>query len=115
MNHTAPPVTPERILNLGWAFAPPLVIETAVRHRVFDVLAKQVLTLDELVRATGASSRGFAAVANVLVGLGLPVRDNTGRYALLPKVMRFWSATSRISSAAYSAMRARSCRRTDCT
>jgi len=34
MNNTAPPVTPERILNFAWAFAPPLVIEAAVRHRV---------------------------------------------------------------------------------
>ena len=85
MSDAAPPVTPERILQFAWAFAPPLVIEAAVRHRVFDVLAKQALTLDELAQATGASSRGLTAIANVPVGLGLLARDNAGRYALTPE------------------------------
>jgi len=72
MSHTAPPMTPERILSLAWAFAPPLVIEAAVRHRVFDTLANQALTLGELAQATGASSRGLSAIANVLVGFDIP-------------------------------------------
>ena len=85
MSNTAPPVTPERILKFAWAFAPPLVIEAAVRHRVFDALANQTLTLGELAQATGASSRGLNAIADVLVGLGLLARDDTGRYALTPE------------------------------
>ena len=78
-------MTPERILQYVWAFAPPLVIEAAVRHRVFDVLAKQGLTLDALAQATGVSSRGLAAIVGVLTGLGLLVRDDSGRYALTPE------------------------------
>jgi SAM-dependent methyltransferase len=85
MNSTAPSVTPERIMQFAWSFALPLAIEAAVRHRVFDVLAKQTLTLDELARATGASSRGLAAILDVLVGLGLLARDEAGRYALTPE------------------------------
>jgi precorrin-6B methylase 2 len=89
MSQATPSVTPERILQFAWAFAPPLVIEAAVRHRVFDVLAKQTLTLGELAQATGASSRGLSAIANVLVGLRLLARDDTGRYALTPESEAF--------------------------
>jgi hypothetical protein len=75
-------VTPERILQFAWAFAPPLVIEAAVRNGVFDAAAKRPPTLPELAQASGASGRGVAAIAGVLVGLGLPSRDAAGRYAL---------------------------------
>src|SRR5208282_4146779 len=85
MSNTAASVTPERIMQFAWAFAPPLVIEAALRHRVFDVLAKQKLTLGELAQATGASSRGLAAITDLLVGLGLLIRDDAGRYALTPE------------------------------
>lgn len=78
-------VTPERILQFVWAFAPPLAIEAAVRHRLFDVLAEHPLTIDELVRATGASARGLSAIADVLVGLDLLARDEAGRYRLTPE------------------------------
>ena len=33
-----PQVTPERIMQLVWGYAPPLILEAAIRHRVFDVL-----------------------------------------------------------------------------
>ncbi len=77
--------TPDRIMQFVWAFAPPLVIEAAVRHRMFDVLAEHPLALDELVRATGASARGLAAIADALVGFGLLVHDDAERYALTPE------------------------------
>jgi hypothetical protein len=35
MNDSASP-TPERLMQLAWSFAPPLIIETAVQHGVFD-------------------------------------------------------------------------------
>jgi hypothetical protein len=37
MSDTVPSVTPERILQFVWSFAPPLAIEAAIRHHVFDV------------------------------------------------------------------------------
>ena len=89
MSDTAPAVTPERILQFAWGFAPPLAIEAAVRHRVFDVLAKQALTLDGLVEATGASRRGLAALANALVGFGLLARDTAERFTLTPESAAF--------------------------
>jgi len=85
MSDVSPSVTPERILQSVWAFAPPLAIEAAIRHRVFDVLTSKSLSLAELEQATGASARGLSAIANLLVGLSLLTRDPDGRYALTPE------------------------------
>lgn len=85
MSDASPSLTPERILQTVWSFAPPLVIEAAVHHRVFDLLAKKPMSLDELAVATGASARGLSAIANHLVGLALLSRDDEGRYALTPE------------------------------
>ena len=74
----SPPVSPDRLLQFVWSFALPLAIEAATRHRVFDVLAKKPLGLDELAKATGASKRGLAAIADLLVGLGLLTRGDDG-------------------------------------
>jgi hypothetical protein len=48
-------------------------------------VAKQTLTLGELAQATSTSSRGLAAIVDVLVGLRLLARDASGRYALTPE------------------------------
>jgi hypothetical protein len=63
------PVTPERIMQFAWGYVPPLVLEAAVRHRVFDVLDAGPKTISEVQKETGASERGLTAVMNVLVGL----------------------------------------------
>ncbi|MBW4022254.1 MAG: methyltransferase [Proteobacteria bacterium] len=85
MNAPTHPITPERIMQFAWAYAPPLVIEAAVRHRVFDLLAERPLTVPALAEASGASARGIAAIANMLVGLGLLTRNDAGAYALTPE------------------------------
>jgi precorrin-6B methylase 2 len=78
-------VTPERLLQMLWGFAPPLAVEAAIRHGVFDTLARQPATVAELAAATGASPRGLAAVGDLLAGIGLLARDAAGRYALTPE------------------------------
>jgi SAM-dependent methyltransferase len=83
-------VTPQRILQMAWGFAAPLAIEAAVRHKVFDVLAEfGPLDLGALVRATGASQRGVAGLANLLVGFGLLDRTDSGAYTLTPESRTF--------------------------
>jgi hypothetical protein len=32
-------LTPERIVQPGWGYAPPLILEAAVKHRLFDLPA----------------------------------------------------------------------------
>jgi len=85
-------VTPERIMQFAWAYAPTLAIEAAVRHRVFDILDKGPRTLQQLVAETGTSERGLKAILNLLVALQFLGRDGD-RYTLTPE-----SATFLVSS-----------------
>ena len=52
-------VTPERIYQFAFGYAPPLVLEAAIRHHVFDVLDSGPKSLDEIQAATGASKPRF--------------------------------------------------------
>jgi len=88
-----PQVTPERIRQLMWGYAPPLILEAAIRHRVFDVLDGGPKTAEEVEDATGASARGLTAVMNALVGLGLLAKDAQGRYTLIPESAAFLVST----------------------
>ncbi len=85
----APTLSPERIMQMAWGYAPPLILETAIRHRVFDVLDGGPLSLGEIAQATGASERGLAAILNVLVGLDFLAKDANGQYALTPESAAF--------------------------
>lgn len=80
-----PQVTPERIMQFMWGYAPPLILETAVRHRVFDALDNGPRSVEQLSTDTGTSRRGLRAILNALVGLELLSRDEQGRYALTPE------------------------------
>ncbi|HEX4231036.1 MAG TPA: methyltransferase [Bryobacteraceae bacterium] len=83
------PVTPERILRFAWGYVPTLVLEAAIRHRVFEVLDSGAKTLDEIRQETGASERGLTAILNVLVGLNFLARDTEGRFSLTPESSTF--------------------------
>lgn len=81
--------TPQRLMELAWGFAAPLVVEAAVRHRVFDLLATRPMTVEDLVAASAASARGLDALAGALLGFGLLTRDEAGRYALTDEADAF--------------------------
>jgi len=85
---TSTHLTPERILQFAWGYAPPLVLEAAIRNRVFDVLDEGAKTVEEVATATGASVRGLTAIMNVLVGLNFLAKEDT-RYALTPESAAF--------------------------
>jgi precorrin-6B methylase 2 len=91
-NHSAP-VTPERIFQLAWGYAPPLILEAAIKHRVFDVLDAGPMSLDEVSAATGASTRGLAAIMDVLVGLDFLAKNDAGKYSLTPESAAFLVST----------------------
>lgn len=86
------PVTPERIMQLTWGYAIPLILEAAIRHRVFDVLDGGPRTLSQVAEATGASERGLAGIMNVLVGLDF-LRKDSDTYALTPESAAFLVTT----------------------
>ena len=79
------PPTPERIMQMVWGFAPPLLLEAAIHHRVFDTLDGGPLLVEQLASRTNTSPRGLRIVLNALVGLEFLTRDATGRYALTPE------------------------------
>jgi SAM-dependent methyltransferase len=89
----AAPVTPERIMQFAWGYVPPLVLEAAIKHRVFDVLDAGPKTLAEVAKATKASERGLAAIMNALVGLEFLAKDSQGLYSLTPESSAFLVST----------------------
>ena len=85
--------TPEKIMRYAFGYAPPLILEAAVRNNIFDTLNEGPKTVAQTSAATGASERGLAAIMNALVGLEFLTRDDAGRYSLTPE-----SATYLVSS-----------------
>jgi ubiquinone/menaquinone biosynthesis C-methylase UbiE len=86
-------VTPERIMQYAWGYAPPLIIEAAIRNKVFDTLDSGPKTLAETAAATGASERGLKAIMNSLVGLGLLNKNGRDKYELTPESETFLVTT----------------------
>ena len=85
-------VTPERIMQMAWGYAPPLVIESALKHGVFDALNKSAKTTAQLAKQARVSERGMTAILNALVGLQLLTRKGN-RYALTPESAAFLVST----------------------
>ena len=88
----APSVTPERIMQFAWGYAPTLILEAAIRHRVFDVLDTAPMTVTEVAKATGASTRGLSAIMNALVGLNFLAKAGDS-YSLTPESAAFLVST----------------------
>ncbi|HJT82099.1 MAG TPA: methyltransferase dimerization domain-containing protein, partial [Chthoniobacterales bacterium] len=89
MNTPAPDqVTPERLMQLGFAYAPPLIIGAACANNIFDALVSGPKTTAEVSKETGASERGVRILMNALVGLEL-LRKEGDRYALTPESEAF--------------------------
>src|SRR5690242_5104950 len=90
---SSPAVTPERIQQAMWGYAAPIIVGTAVRHRVFDLLDEAALTVEELSVRSGASIRGLRILLNALVGLQFLTKNAGHRYALTPESATFLVST----------------------
>jgi SAM-dependent methyltransferase len=82
-------VTPERLLQFGFAYAPPLIIGAAANSKVFDTLESGPKTIKQVRQATGASERGLRAIMNALVGLDLLKKNRRSEYSLTPESEAF--------------------------
>src|SRR5205085_5372871 len=82
-------ITPERLMQLGFAYAPPLIIGAAASNKVFDTLAGGPKSVEQVSKETGASVRGLRAIMNALVALELLAKDRTGKYSLTPESDNF--------------------------
>ena len=86
-------VTPERIMQMAWGYAPPLILEAAIRNKVFDTLDAGPKTIDEVAAATKASPRGLRAIMNALVGFEFLKTNGEGKYELTPESSTFLVTT----------------------
>lgn len=84
-----PPLNPEKVLRYSFAYAPPLMIEAAVRLGLFDALVDAPRTAEELAKHLGANHRGLKILLNGLVGLELLTKPHAGHYALTPEADTF--------------------------
>jgi ubiquinone/menaquinone biosynthesis C-methylase UbiE len=82
-------LTPERLQQLGFAYAPPLIISAAVNNKVFDALEDGAKTVEQLQQETGGSTRGLRAIMDALVGMELLKKDRQSRYSLPPESEAF--------------------------
>jgi O-methyltransferase domain/Dimerisation domain len=77
-------VTPDRIIQLGYAFRESKALLTAVELGVFTALAQGPLDLATLGKAVKIDARGARDFFDALVALHMLERDADGRYANAP-------------------------------
>ena len=82
-------LTPERLQQFGFAYAPPLIISAAVNNRVFDTLQSGPKTVEQVKKQSGGSQRGLRTIMDALVGLELLKKDRQSRYSLTPESEAF--------------------------
>src|SRR5437016_5912291 len=82
-------VTPERLMEIGFAYAPPLIISAGVNNKVFDSLQNGAKTSEQIAEQTGASARALRILMNALVGLDLLKKDRQERYSLTQESAAF--------------------------
>jgi len=82
-------VTPDRVAQFFWGFAPPLIIESAIRNHIFDVIDAAPKKLKEICSQSETVERPTLAVVDALVGLGLLAKDKAGYYTTTPESSTF--------------------------
>jgi ubiquinone/menaquinone biosynthesis C-methylase UbiE len=87
-----PQVTPERLMQFAFGYAPPIMISTAVELGIFDLLDSGPKTAAALAKTVGASERGLKMLMNGLASFEFLAKD-ADRYSLTPE-----SATYLVSS-----------------
>ncbi|HEY8750871.1 MAG TPA: methyltransferase [Tepidisphaeraceae bacterium] len=92
--NTSGQVTPERLSQMAWGYAMPLIIEAAMQLNVFDLLAGGAKTAQQVSSETGASMRGIRMVLNALTAADLLKKDGGGQYTLGPESAAFLVSTS---------------------
>ena len=91
--HAESPGTPRRILDMASGYEPALILESAVRLKIFDILDERPMPLLDVVQRAQASVRGMRALLNALVGLDLLVRYGE-HYALTAESEAYLVSTS---------------------
>jgi hypothetical protein len=84
--------SPDRIVELGYAFRAAKALHSAVELGVFTVLARGPRGLDTLIAEVGIAERGACDFFDALVALQLLERDSAGRYRNTPEADHYLDA-----------------------
>src|ERR1700744_694928 len=87
-----PALTPDRIMQFAWGYAPTLAIEAAVQHGIFDLLDQGPQTTEQIAKRTKTSLRGVTGIVDMLVSFNLLQRKGQ-RIALTPESATFLVST----------------------
>ena len=79
-------------MQFAWGYAPTVIVASAVKHRLFDLLDNGPKTVDQLVKESGASRRGVVALVDALTGLQLLAKSGD-RFSLSPEAAAFLVST----------------------
>jgi hypothetical protein len=79
------PITPDRIIKLGYAFRESKALLSAVELGVFTALTEGPLDLETLRMAVNIDPRGARDFFDALVAIGMLERDDNGLYANTPE------------------------------
>ncbi|MGH7971401.1 MAG: methyltransferase family protein, partial [Limisphaerales bacterium] len=90
---STPTVRPDRIMEMVWGYAPPIILASAIHAKVFDLLDAGPKTVEELAQVSGNSQRGLRSIMNALVGFNFLSKTPDEKFALTPE-----SATFLVSS-----------------
>ncbi len=75
-------------MEMVWDFARPMIAEAAIKLGVFDAMSEGARTIAQISQRTGASTRGIAALADGLVGIGL-INRRGQQFTLAPDTAEF--------------------------
>jgi ubiquinone/menaquinone biosynthesis C-methylase UbiE len=92
MSETAA-LTPERIMQFAWSYAPTLILEAALHHRVFDTLEEEPKSVSELAAETSTDERALRSILDALVGFEFLSKDSAGKYSNTPESSAFLVTT----------------------
>ena len=81
--------SPNRILEIGYAFWRSKALLSAVELQVFTILAEGALDLEDLTRRVGLHERSARDFFDALAALGMLHRDAQGRYHNAPDCDRY--------------------------
>jgi len=82
-------ITPDRVMQMAWGFAPTMMLEAGVSLRVFDILDGGPKSAETVASLAGASVRGMRVLMNGLASIGLLTTSGTGLYGLAPDTAAF--------------------------
>jgi len=82
-------LSPEKILEMNWAYAKTSVLASAVELGIFTHIDHGKKTVEQIAKAAKSNRSGTERLLNALVGLGLVNKNKAGIFSLKPESAAF--------------------------